>query len=451
MEIQQVHIARRISQIKYAIRDLQAFAEKVKAKGMDIYELNIGDPGKASAGFHPPKQIKLGLIEAAKHDFTGYAPAQGDPMLRHIIAKRENVSPDRVFVCIGLSEGIDHLAMSLVNEGESILVPSPGYPLYSTVINALFAKAVFYKTDERFYPDLKDIEQKIDPTTQALVAINPNNPTSIIYPPTLLKKILDMAAERNLLVFTDEIYDLLGFKGEKPVNLHTLNPDATIIRGSGFSKNFIYPGMRIGYLVLHGEGTNTMQLPLTKLGNRRLAAGTWEHNLAAWVGLKVYDNEEKGLDLKTDLYEEYNEIKKTMDQSERDRYEKFIKSIVAALTEMMSGKEKYISMHEHLENFKRELAVRQNIVYQDLNGKNGINLVEPQAAFYAFPQIDVPAFKDDMQFALKLLETTGVFVVPGMGFSPILEGKYFRMVTLEKPERLHEANEKILSFIQDNG
>ena len=168
--------------------------------------------------------------------------------------------------------------------------------------------------------------------------------------------------------------------------------DQQLISGNGISKNFIYPGSRVGYLALHGEGMEGLHDAIAKLCNQRLSVN-WEMQRGA----------------------------------------------LAAFTLPMG----------HLSEFKRQLRLRRDIVYKELNEIPGMSCAKPTAAFYAFPKIETSKFKDDRAFVYSMLEDTGVLVVPGMGFSPVLDGKYFRLVYLAPPEELHEAIGKIAKFVKE--
>jgi aspartate/methionine/tyrosine aminotransferase len=102
----------------------------------------------------------------------------------------------------------------------------------------------------------------------------------------------------------------------------------------------------------------------------------------------------------------------------------------------------------HIEEFKRQLRIRRDIVYNELNEIPGIRCAKPTATFYAFPKIESGKFESDKKFVYSMLEETGVLVVPGTAFSPVLDGKYFRLVFLAPPEELHEAIGKIAAFMK---
>jgi len=385
-------LADRVGSISYEIRDIVARAKKVQATGKKIYWFNIGDPNQF--GFKPPEWITNAIIDAL-HDpkYSAYCPSEGDPELRAAVGKIEGVEPDRVFVTSGLSEGIDFLFQALVNPGDNILLPSPSYSLYNTKLRVSGGTDNYYQTGKDFLPDTDDIRKKINAKTKAIAVINPNNPTGATYPRAILEEIVNIAGEAGIPIIADEIYDKMTLDEGHSINMRTLTKELPLISGNGISKNFIYPGARVGYLALHGEGMDPLRDVLVKLCNQRLSVN-WEMQRGA----------------------------------------------LAAFTMPMS----------HLEKTHAELRKRRDVIYKGLNGIEGISCVKPTAAFYSFPQVTTSKFADDRRFVYSLLEETGVLVVPGASFSPYLPGKFFRLVFLAPPEELQEAIGKIESFMKKN-
>ena len=387
-----VVLADRVESISYEIRDIVARARKVQATGKKIHWFNIGDPNQF--GFKPPEWITNAIIDAL-HDpkYSAYCPSEGDPELRAAIAKIEGVQTDYVTIHSGLSEGIDFLFQALVNPGENILLPSPSYPLYNTKLKVCGGTDNYYQTGKDFIPDTEDMRRKINSKTKAIVVINPNNPTGATYPRAVLQEIVNIAGEHKLPIIADEIYDKMTIDENHSVNMRTLTKELPLISGNGISKNFVYPGARVGYLALHGEGMDPLRDALVKLCNQRLSVN-WEMQRGA----------------------------------------------LAAFTMPMS----------HLEKTRQELRIRRDIIYKGLNAIPGISCAKPTASFYSFPKVETGKFKDDREFVYTLLEQTGVLVVPGSAFSPVLPGKFFRLVFLASPAELEEAMGKIADFMRKN-
>ncbi|MDE1797852.1 MAG: aminotransferase class I/II-fold pyridoxal phosphate-dependent enzyme [Candidatus Micrarchaeota archaeon] len=384
-----VKLSQRMEHVSYPIRDVVLAARKVQAKGMPMHWFNIGDPNRFD--FAPPPWV----TEAAKAaldqpQYSGYAPSEGDPDLREAIAKNEGISADSIFVTYGLSEGLSFLFDALLDPGDNILLPSPSYPLYSTISRVLGGQDNYYRTDAQFQPDIDDLRKKINSRTRAITLISPNNPTGAVYSHSTVQSILDLAGEHGLPVIADEIYDQLCFDGPyTPV--YKLATDVPVIRGNGMSKNFFYPGARVGYLALHGPGLEPLQGALTRLCNARLSVN-WEMQRAA----------------------------------------------LAAFTRAPT----------HLPAALSKLRPRRDLIVRRLNAIEGIRAVQPQAAFYIFPQLTAGPWKTDFEFVYDLLEHTGIVGVPGSGFSTDLPGRFFRLVYLAKEPEINSAMDKLEAFMK---
>jgi len=385
-----ITLSEKMAHVSYEIRDIVVRAKKVQASGKKVHWLNIGDPNQF--GFSPPKHVTEGII-AALHDkkYSAYCPSEGDPELREAIGRLEGVPAENVTVHNGLSEGIDFLFQALLNPGENIMMPSPCYPLYITKLKASGGHENYYQCDENFIPQTDEIRRGINSKTQAIVLINPNNPTGATYPRKILEEIVNIAGEHNLPIIADEIYDRMTIDSERSINMRELSKDVPLVSGNGISKNFLYPGARVGYLALRGNGIEELRGALVKLCNQRLSVN-WEMQRGA----------------------------------------------LAAYTGPM----------DHIAKTREELRIRRDIVYNGFNSMPGISCVKPSAAFYAFPKVELDSFKTDKEFAYSLLDETGVLVVPGSAFAPSIRGKYFRLVFLAPPDELHEALSKIERFVE---
>jgi len=388
--MKELALAGRVAKIKYEIRDIVSAAKKVQQSGKKIHWFNIGDPVKF--GFSPPSHVTQ-AIRAALDDpkYAAYCASEGDFELVEAVAKMEGVGTDSVFITNGLSEGIDFLFQALVNAGDNIMLPVPSYPLYNTKCDIIGGTQNCYQCLENWDPDPSGIRKSINKKTKAIVVINPNNPTGAVYSRKVLEEIVGIAGEHGLPIIADEIYDQLAFDGEKPVNMRTISKDVPLISGNGISKNYLYPGARVGYLAVHGQGTQGLKSALLKLCNQRLSVN-WEMQrgaLAAFTGSSA-----------------------------------------------------------HIAPTLKKLRERRDVVARRVSQIEGLELVAPKAAFYAFVKINSKKFKTDKEFVYSLLEKTGVLVVPGSSFSPCLKGNYFRMVFLAMPEELNEAFDKIEKFME---
>lgn len=386
---------KRLEKITYAIRDLDINVPKGTIK------LNIGDP--LIFDFKIPKNIENAMKHAVEGGYNFYASSEGVKELRERIAKKENCRVEDTIITAGTSEAVNFLFASLVEHGTQVLVPSPCYPQYPSLIKLWGGTPVFYKCDHNWNPDIKDIKDKIKKgkswtgnKIRAIVIINPNNPTGVVYDRELIQEICDIAAENDIIVISDEIYcDLVFDKKFIPAASVAKGPIATL---NGMSKCYLAPGWRIGWMTFENFKDNVLRESVLKLCRLRLCANT----PAQYAMLKALED-------KTHIDKVRAEL--------RSRRDFMLK--------------KFDEMHE--------------------DGIN-INCVKPEGAFYAFPCIEDKAgkWKSDMDFVLRVRDNAHVLVVHGSGFDYISppDKKYFRMVFLPPEKILNEALERMRDYIK---
>ena len=394
-----VGVAARVGEVEYAIREVAALAAKLTKSGMKIIPLNIGDPVKFD--FKTPQHIKEALIKAVLEDHNMYGPYEGLHELRKAIAERlskmgAEISEDDVIITNGISEGIQMLTGVLVEGGDEILVPSPGYPSYNAYIRFYGGKAVPYRTieEEGWAPDLEDLRGRVSRRTKAILLINPNNPTGAVYEEKVVKEVVQIAAENNLILIADEIYDEIIFEGSF-TPAASLAKDVNLIGLNGFSKAHLMTGWRLGYIYLKdGEA----KLKEVKEGLLRLAR------------VRLCPN--------------------TPVQ----------KAGVAALK----------GPRDHIQDMVRRLRERRDYCLKAIQEIELLSAATPRGAFYLFPKINLKGtrWSSDKEFVLDLLKETGVTLVHGSGFGEEYGSNHFRMVFLPPLDVLEEAFEKIKSFIK---
>ena len=374
--------------IEYAIRDVVLLAEKLRQQGREIRPLNIGDP--CQFDFKTPGRVIRAISVALMNNFTAYCPSSGVPdaieMIRIDALSRGMKSVGEIFITFGASEAIEIGMTALLNEYENILMPSPGYPLYSAIASKIRAEARPYFLDEEndWQPDLADIESKIDDRTRAIVLINPNNPTGSVCKRETLLELLEIARKNNLVVFADEVYDKLVFD-RIHIPLASLADDVAIVSLGSLSKNYLAPGLRVGWGIIHGpnELVSNYSDAVLKMTRSRLCS-----NHAGHYG------------------------------------------IIAALA----------GDNEHVIDAVSRLKKQRDLSMKRLNAIPGISCVTPNGAFYAFPKIDT--LRDDADVIRELLIETGIVLVHGSGFGQKPGTHHFRMVFL--------PNEEILNNIFDD-
>lgn len=375
-------------------------AMEMQSRGIDILKLNTGNP--ATFGFGLPKSIEMALAgQEAKG--VGYCDFKGMPKAREAICEYEKskgiqgITPDDVFIGNGVSEVVSFALMPLLNPGDEVLVPTPSYSLWGNSVYLASAKPVFYVCDEQshWYPDINDIRSKITPKTKAIVVINPNNPTGVLYTEEVLLQIAELAREHGLLVFSDEIYDRLVMDGLKHTSFAALAPDLPVITMNGLSKSHCLCGYRCGWMVISGprELTEEYKKGIVQLTSLRLCANT----LAQLV-------------------------------------------IPAALEDMETPTSMILPGGRIYE--QREATV------SELAKIDGLSFVKNDAAFYMFPKLDIKKFNitDDRKFARDLLHATHILLVPGSGFD-WAEPDHFRIVMLPEAEELRSAMRRMGEFL----
>jgi len=208
-------ISKKVVGVEYAIRDIVVAAKKFEQQGKKIEYLNIGDPVKY--GFQPPDNVKEALINAVRNGENYYSESEGLPELRTAIAEKEHakglsVSGDDILVTNGISEGLDMVISSIVEEGDEVLLPGPYYPPYASYVRLRGGVPVEFTVDlNNSTPDIDDIRSKITSKTVAICLISPNNPTGAVFNEKSLKELVDVANEHNLYILCDEIYDQIVY------------------------------------------------------------------------------------------------------------------------------------------------------------------------------------------------------------------------------------------------
>ena len=189
--------AYRTANITYAVRDIVVLANEVAKSGKEMLYLNIGDPNIYD--FEPPRHLVEATYKAMLENKNGYAPSSGIQEAREAIereAERKGITNVHdIFVTTGASEAIEICLTALVNEGENVLLPTPGYPLYTAIESKLelICNPYFLNEENGWLPDIDDIKSKINDKTKAIILINPNNPTGSLYTEENLRQIIELA------------------------------------------------------------------------------------------------------------------------------------------------------------------------------------------------------------------------------------------------------------------
>jgi aspartate aminotransferase len=246
-------IASRVSQLTgEGALAVFARAKELEKQGRSIIHLELGEPD-----FHPTAPVVDAVRDAVAAGRDRYCSTRGIPALREAIAdylirtRRLNVVPEEVLVAPGCKMALSLTMMALIEPGDEVLYPDPGFPIYPSFTRGLSATAVPFGLEEKnkFQPDLKEIAAKITPKTKVLIFNSPNNPTGTVFSDETLQKIADLAIKHDLWVIADEIYARILFNGEyKSISSLKGMAERTVII-DGFSKSFAMTGWRLGYAV----------------------------------------------------------------------------------------------------------------------------------------------------------------------------------------------------------
>ena len=391
--------SKRCQGISYAIREVVLPARELEKKGKKVLHLNIGDPNKYD--FDTPKNIKDALCDAVNKNYNGYAPSEGDPQLIQEIIKREkkrnNVDYRNDDVCIttGVTEGLQILLNATLDPGDELLIPGPTYPQYNLITKFNNAKPVPYHCieEEWWQPDVDDIRKNITSRTKGIVIINPNNPTGSLYSNKVVKEIIDIGGENLVPVISDEIYDDMTFD-ERQHATSSLTKDVPVITLNGFSKVYLMPGWRVGYVLFHHSGElDEVQDAFMRIARSRLCASSICQ-----------------------------------------------RACISALK----------GPQDHIKKVNEKLRKRRDFSYKRLNEIQGISTAKPEGAFYIFPKIEAMQegiWKTDKEFVLDLLNEEQVLVVHGSGFCKIYGKDHFRAVILPDLKTLENAFDKLERFM----
>ncbi len=391
----------KLQNVCYDIRGpLLKTANKMEAEGQRIIKLNIGNP--APFGFEAPHEI-LRDVAMNLPAATGYSDSQGIFSARKAVLQYYQskgllsaVDVRDVYLGNGVSELIVMTMQALMNDGDEVLIPMPDYPLWTAAANLAGGTAVHYRCneDDNWHPDIEDIRSKITSKTKGIVVINPNNPTGALYSDDLLKQIIEVAIEHDLIIMADEIYDRVLYDDMQHTPMSTLSDDVLILSYNGLSKSHRIAGFRAGWMMVSG---------------RKQHATDFIEGLDMLASMRLCSNVPGQYAIQTAMggYQSMKEL-----TSERGRLFK-----------------------------QRELAISR------LNAIPGISCTMPQGAFYCFPKMDPAVYpiKDDMQFMMELLLEEKVLVVQGTGFNWDAPD-HFRVVFLPNLHDLEDALDRLDRF-----
>ncbi|MDP2786047.1 MAG: pyridoxal phosphate-dependent aminotransferase [Sulfurimicrobium sp.] len=392
----------KLNNVCYDIRGpVLARARQMEEDGHRIIKLNIGNP--AQFGFETPEEIVHDVIINLPNA-SGYTDSKGLFSARKAVmhyTQQKNirdVQMEDIYIGNGVSELIVMAMQALLNNGDEVLVPAPDYPLWTAAVTLAGGTPRHYICDEQagWFPDLDDIRGKITPNTRAIVLINPNNPTGALYPVELLREIVEIARQHQLIIYADEIYDKVLYDGAQHTSIASLADDVLFVTFNGLSKNYRAAGYRAGWLIVSGEKRHARDYTegLTMLASMRLCSNA-PAQYAIQTALGGYQS---------------------------------IDDLVAP-----TGR----------------LCRQRDLAHKMLTDIPGVTCTKPQGAMYLFPRLDPKMYPidNDQDFILELLLEEKVLLVQGTGFNwPTPD--HFRVVFLPNVDDLQEAIGRIAHFLE---
>ena len=366
-----------------------AKAKKLEAEGKNIVHLEIGEPD-----FDSPSYVIDAAKEALDQGFTHYGPSAGQPELRNAIAIHQgefngySISPENVIVTPGGKPVMFFSLLALIEEGDEVIYPNPGFPIYESMINYSGGTPIPMKLEETkdFNANIDDLRKLITDKTKMMIINSPNNPCGSVTTKDDLKQIAEIAIENNLIVLSDEIYKDMYYEGEHySITKFNGMKERTIIL-DGFSKSYAMTGWRLGY----GIFPDFLVEDITKLMTNSVSC--------------------------TSVF-----------------------SQMAAIAALEGSREFTINM---MEKFK----IRRDIIVNGLNSIEGVTCRTPLGAFYAFPNISGTGLSSS-DFADIALNEYGVALLSGTAFGEYGDN-YIRISFANSEENLLKAIERLNDMIK---
>lgn len=381
-----IKLAERVRNLPpYLFARIDAMKKKALSEGADLIDLSIGDPDIPT----PPHIVEAMKRAVEKPEHHRYPSYEGMYAYRAAVAewykRRFNVDLDpetEVLSLIGSKEGIGHIPLAFVNPGDVVLVPSPGYPVYS--IGTLFAGGRSYfmplKEENAFLPDLDSIPEDVARRAKLMFINYPNNPTAAIAKEDFFKKVIEFAAKYNIIVCHDAAYSEIYFDNKKPLSFLSIDGAKDVgIEFHSLSKTYCMTGWRIGFAA----------------GNSEVIAG---------LG-KIKTNLDSGV---------FQAIQEA--------------AIVALNTD-----------DTVLSELRRKFQERRDAMLEGLSG-TPLKVIKPEATFYVWTK--APDGYDSTALVKEMLEKAHVLATPGVGFGDAGEG-YVRFALTADLKRIREATERI--------
>ncbi len=377
-------------QISEAIKNLKASstvafnakAVEMKRLGVDVVAMTAGEPD-----FQPPRHVLDAAHEAISKGLSKYTPSEGTFELRQAVVdkfKRENdvtYTPEQIIVSTGGKQVLYNAFRSVLNPGDEVIIPAPYWVSYPAQVQLAggVTVPVMTRPEDGFIPDPEAVRDAITPRTKVILLNSPSNPTGAVYPPGVVKAIIELAISRDLWLFSDDLYEHLIYEGAFTSVAKYAQDKTLVIHGA--SKAYALTGWRIGY----GAGPKELIKAMNRLQGQVTSGANSIAQYATTVAL--------------------NEVDKTKD---------------------------------FVEMTKKAYVERRDVLVNGLN-RLGLKTPMPQGAFYVMTDL-TPLHEDETEASLMLLERAHVGVVPGTDFVAPGQARLSYAVSLEN---IHKALERI--------
>jgi alanine-synthesizing transaminase len=392
----------KLSNVLYDVRGpIVDAARQMEEEGQKIIKLNIGN--LAPFGFDAPEEIQQDMIRNLPNS-AGYSDSKGIFAARKAVMHYSQqqgvvgVNLDDIYLGNGASDLISMATNALLDDGDELLVPAPDYPLWTAAASLSGGKPVHYLCDEDngWMPNLADLRSKITARTRGLVVINPNNPTGALYSDDMLRGLVEIAREYNLVLMADEVYDKVLYDGARHTAIASLSTDVLTLTFNSLSKAYRACGYRAGWMVVSGD---------------KACAKDYIEGLNMLANIKLGSNVPGQWAIQTALggYQSINDLIKEGGRLRRQR----------------------------------------DLAFELITAIPGVTCVKPHAALYMFPRLDPVMYPiaDDRQFFMEVLRATRVMLVQGTGFNwP--KPDHFRIVFLPHEDDLREAIGRLARFLE---
>ncbi len=368
--------------------EVLARAKSLEAQGKNIIHLEIGQPD-----FTTPMNVCEAAFKAMKDGHTGYCPSAGLPEFREVVAqhisetRKIDIHPDEVTVTPGAKPIIFFTILTLVDDGDEVIYPEPGFPVYESVINFIGGKTIALPLREEvdFRFRIEDLADSITERTKLLILNSPQNPTGGTLTTSDLNAIAELAKQHRFYILTDEVYSRLLYEGTHQSILSLPGMKEQTILIDGHSKTYAMTGWRLGYGVAPREIADKITR-LTINSNSCTATFTQIAGIEALTGPQTF------------------------------------------VTQMVN-----------------EFQKRRDVIVNGLNAINGIKCVKPLGSFYVFPNVtELPLSCEEM--ADYLMDEVGVALLPGTAFGKFGDG-YLRLSYANSLDNIEDALERIQTAI----